>query len=154
MRIATIPAIAASAAVLVVTAAPAHADDQSYLNYLTAHGQSTTAWPMSPAQFVILGHGICTNLHAGADPLAGTSPIRRVNGVRQLSTPPSTNCARTRCTDGGIGPILMNALTIPVTLASTLMLGACGLAFASAAPSEAGTAPIPRSGPCDLADYA
>lgn len=78
MRIATIPAIAASAAVLVVTAAPAHADDQSYLNYLTAHGQSTTAWPMSPAQFVILGHGICTNLHAGADPLAGTSPIERV----------------------------------------------------------------------------
>ena len=33
---------------------------------------------MSPAQFVILGHGICTNLHAGADPLAGTSPIERV----------------------------------------------------------------------------
>lgn len=44
----------------------------------------------------------------------------------------------------------MNALTIPVTLASTLMLAACGLAFASAAPSEAGAVPIPRSGPCDL----
>ena len=44
----------------------------------------------------------------------------------------------------------MNALTIPVTLASTLMLAACGLAFASAAPSEAGAVPLPRSGPCDL----
>ena len=44
----------------------------------------------------------------------------------------------------------MNALTIPVTLASNLMLAACGLAFVSAAPSEAGTVPIPRSGPCNL----
>jgi hypothetical protein len=44
----------------------------------------------------------------------------------------------------------MNALTIPVTVASTLMLAACGLAFASAAPSEAGTVPMPRSGPCNL----
>ena len=44
----------------------------------------------------------------------------------------------------------MNALTIPVTLASNLMLAACILPFASAAPSEAGTVPVPRSGPCDL----
>jgi len=78
MRIAIIPAIAACTAALIATASPARADDQSFLKYLEAHGQSTTAWPMSPAQFVILGHGICTNLHAGADPLAGTSPIERV----------------------------------------------------------------------------
>jgi hypothetical protein len=78
MRIAIIPVIAACAAALILTASRAHADDQSFLNYLQAHGQSTTAWPMSPAQFVILGHGICTNLHAGADPLAGTNPIERV----------------------------------------------------------------------------
>jgi Protein of unknown function (DUF732) len=76
MRGAIIPAIAACIAALIATASPAHAD--GYLNYLTAHGQSITAWPMSPPQFVILGHGICTNLHAGADPLAGTSPIERV----------------------------------------------------------------------------
>jgi Protein of unknown function (DUF732) len=78
MRIAIIPAIAACTAALIATASPARANDQSFLNYLAAHGQSTTAWPMSPAQFVILGHGICTNLHAGADPLAGTNPIERV----------------------------------------------------------------------------
>src|SRR5882757_9819313 len=37
----------------------------------------------------------------------------------------------------------MNALTIPVTLASSLMLAACGLPLASAAP-------MPESGPCNL----
>ena len=78
MRIAIIPPLAACTAALIATASPARADDQCFLKYLEAHGQSTTAWPMSPAQFVILGHGICTNLHAGADPLAGTSPIERV----------------------------------------------------------------------------
>jgi hypothetical protein len=44
----------------------------------------------------------------------------------------------------------MNALTIPVTVASTLVLATCILPFASAAPSEARAAPIPTSGPCDL----
>jgi hypothetical protein len=80
MRIAVIPTIAACAGALIANASPAHADDQSFLNYLQAHGQSTTAWPMSPAQFVILGHGICTNLRAGADPLAGANPMERVTG--------------------------------------------------------------------------
>ena len=37
----------------------------------------------------------------------------------------------------------MNALTIPVTLASSLMLAACGLPLTSAAP-------LPESGPCNL----
>jgi Protein of unknown function (DUF732) len=60
-----------------VLAAPAHADDQSFLNYLEAHGQSTTAWPYSPGKFVMVGQMICTNLHSGADPLAGASPIDR-----------------------------------------------------------------------------
>jgi len=50
MRIAIIPAAAACTAALIATASPARADDQSFLNYLAAHGQSTTAWPMSPAQ--------------------------------------------------------------------------------------------------------
>jgi hypothetical protein len=46
----------------------------------------------------------------------------------------------------------MNALTIPVTVASTLMLAACGLPFASAAPSEAGTVPT-EVGAVRSADY-
>lgn len=46
MRIAIIPAIAACTAALIATASPARADDQSFLNYLAAHGQSTTAWPI------------------------------------------------------------------------------------------------------------
>jgi hypothetical protein len=78
LAVVVIPAIAGCIAALIAPASPARADDQSFLNYPQAHGQSTTAWPMSPAQFVILGHGICTNLRAGADPLAGTSPIERV----------------------------------------------------------------------------
>ena len=66
------------AAAFIATASPAHADDQSFLNYLEAHGQSTTAFPLSPAKLVMGGHMICTNLHAGADPLAGVaSPIDR-----------------------------------------------------------------------------
>ena len=32
---------------------------------------------MGPAQFVMSGHMICTNLHAGADPLVGFGPLDR-----------------------------------------------------------------------------
>ena len=59
------------------SASPAQADDQSYLNYLESHGQSTTAFPYSPGKFIMVGHMICDNLHHGADPLAGASPIDR-----------------------------------------------------------------------------
>jgi hypothetical protein len=41
----------------------------------------------------------------------------------------------------------MNALTIPVTVASVLVVGACGLPLASAAPY---TTLMPKSGPCEL----
>jgi hypothetical protein len=44
----------------------------------------------------------------------------------------------------------MNALIIPVTVASTLVLATCGLPFASAAPNEAVTRPAPRLGRCDM----
>jgi hypothetical protein len=77
MRIAIIPALAMCTAALIATASPAHADDQSFLNYLQAHGQSTTSGVMGPAQFVMSGHMICTNLHAGADPLVGFGPLDR-----------------------------------------------------------------------------
>lgn len=56
-------------------AVPAHADDQSFLNYLESHGQSTTQFPYSPGKFIMVGHMICDNLDHGADPLAGASPI-------------------------------------------------------------------------------
>ena len=69
--------VAAIAAAGIGLASPAHADDQSFLNYLEAHGQSTTAFPYSPGKFVMIGQMICTNLHSGADPLAGASPIDR-----------------------------------------------------------------------------
>jgi poly(3-hydroxybutyrate) depolymerase len=72
-----IAVVSAAVAAALMVAAPAQADDQSYLNYLEAHGQSTTAFPYSPGKFVMVGHMICTNLHSGADPLAGASPIDR-----------------------------------------------------------------------------
>ena len=69
--------VSAAVGAALMVAAPAHADDQSFLNYLEAHGQSTTAWPYSPGKFVMIGQMICTNIHSGADPLAGASPIDR-----------------------------------------------------------------------------
>jgi hypothetical protein len=72
-----ISVVSAAVATALMVAAPAHADDQSFLNYLEAHGQSTTQWPMSPGKLVMVGHMTCTNLHSGADPLAGSSPIDR-----------------------------------------------------------------------------
>ena len=63
--------VLATASITVAT--PAQADDQSYLNYLEANGQSTTAPPYSPAAFIMIGQMICTNLRNGADPLAGAS---------------------------------------------------------------------------------
>ena len=39
---------------------------------------------------------------------------------------------------------------MPVTAASALVLAGCALPFASAAHTQAGTLPVPRSGPCNL----
>lgn len=73
----TAVALAITTATAILSAPSARADDQGFLAYLEAHGQSTTAYPYSPGKFVMVGHMICTNLHAGADPLAGASPIDR-----------------------------------------------------------------------------
>lgn len=70
-------AAAGIAAASLLIAAPAQADNQSFLNYLEGHGQSTTSWPYSPGGFVMVGQMICTNIQSGADPLAGASPIDR-----------------------------------------------------------------------------
>ena len=58
-------------------AAPAHADDQSFLNYLETHGQTTTAWPFNPGKLVVFGQMICTNIRSGADPLPEATAIDR-----------------------------------------------------------------------------
>ena len=55
-------------AVSLALAAPAHADDQSFLAYFQAHGPAT---PYAPAKLITGGHMICTNLHNGADPMEG-----------------------------------------------------------------------------------
>lgn len=77
MRYLVVGAVVASTAALTASAPPAHADDQSFLAYLEAHGQSTTAYPFSPAMMVQSGHSVCVNLHAGSDAMAGTSWIIR-----------------------------------------------------------------------------
>jgi hypothetical protein len=51
------------AAALIATASPAHADDQSYLNYLTAHGTFFPA--LSDSVRIYAGHHVCDMLHAG-----------------------------------------------------------------------------------------
>jgi hypothetical protein len=58
-------------------AAPAFADDQSFLGYLQAHGQPTTSGVMGPGQFIMAGHMICGNIAGGADPLQGFSVLDR-----------------------------------------------------------------------------
>ena len=66
MRIAIIPAIAAcSTAALIVTASPAHADDQSYLDELTQNGV-----PMrnGPGFALMGGNNVCAYLHHGMSP--------------------------------------------------------------------------------------
>lgn len=61
----------------IVLAAPAFADDQSFLGYLTARGQPTTSGVMGPGQFIMAGHMICGNIQGGADPLQGFSVLDR-----------------------------------------------------------------------------
>jgi hypothetical protein len=81
-------ALAALAAISIVMAAPAHADDQSYLAYLQCHGTNTTAFP-GPGGLVMVGHVICTNIQNGADPLMGLSIIER-----NTYGPPAEDAAR------------------------------------------------------------
>ena len=73
----SIALVSAAVAGALMAAAPAHADDQSFLNYLEAHGQSTTAWPFSPGKLVMFGQMICTNIRSGADPLPEATAIDR-----------------------------------------------------------------------------
>jgi Protein of unknown function (DUF732) len=68
MRIGIIPAIAAcSTAVLIATASPAHADDQSYLDELTQNGVPMPNGPSFPLTY---GHIVCAKLQHGISPEA------------------------------------------------------------------------------------
>jgi hypothetical protein len=55
-------------------AAPAHADDQAYLDYLSSHG--TGRGVLSDAQLLRMGNGACTEMHQGKmpDDVAGEVP--------------------------------------------------------------------------------
>lgn len=56
----------AAAAVVLLGAAPAHADDAGYLQYLNSHGytaQYAGGEPIPPVSARTLGHMICENLH-------------------------------------------------------------------------------------------
>lgn len=51
---------------LIVGAVPAHADDRSFLEYLSTHGYTATytgGEPIPPVSAVALGHMICENLN-------------------------------------------------------------------------------------------
>lgn len=53
---------------MLLGAAPAHADDGSYLRYLKDHGytgQYADGQPIAPGSATALGHMICENLHVG-----------------------------------------------------------------------------------------
>ena len=61
----TTPALVAAA---LIGAAPAHADDASFLRYLTDHGYTARYaddQPITEPSVRALGHMICENLHIG-----------------------------------------------------------------------------------------
>lgn len=63
----TIPPVIAAAAMLAFSAA-AHADDNSFMRYLSDHGytgQYAGGEPIPPASTRVLGHMMCENLHVG-----------------------------------------------------------------------------------------
>jgi hypothetical protein len=66
----------------------AHADDQSYLAYLSSHGMDIQAFP-GPGGLVMVGHIVCTNIQNGADPMMGMSFIER-----GTYGPPAVDAAR------------------------------------------------------------
>ncbi|WP_085265330.1 DUF732 domain-containing protein [Mycolicibacter longobardus] len=65
----------AAAGLLLGTAGVATADDQSYLDYLFAHGFTYHPGVQSPEAAINIGHGTCDNLHRTGDARHGLSPI-------------------------------------------------------------------------------
>ncbi|WP_409437430.1 hypothetical protein [Mycobacterium sp. SMC-14] len=61
-------AVAGVATGVLVGAAPAHADDASFMKYLNTHGYTAryaNDEPISESSVRALGHMICENLHVG-----------------------------------------------------------------------------------------
>lgn len=75
-------------------AAPAHADEQSFIDYLNSHGVPTVLRSATLGD----GYKICAQIHEGMSPDDAINQymVFRVFGVRRPSTPLSTSCARTR----------------------------------------------------------
>lgn len=61
-----IGATGAAAAIALVGAAPAHADNQSYLDYIKSRGQNML--PIAEGPLVAAGHRACGYLHKGESP--------------------------------------------------------------------------------------
>lgn len=61
----------AALGLLLGTAGAAHADEQSYLDYLFAHGWTYHFGVSAPWAAIKTGEMICANVRAGADPRAG-----------------------------------------------------------------------------------
>jgi hypothetical protein len=53
-----------------VLAAPVHADEQSYIQYLNEHGYTGVYFGglFHPRNTIVLGHAICNDLHSGGTP--------------------------------------------------------------------------------------
>lgn len=65
IRSATLAAVVAALAVAATPPAPAHADDQGFLDYLESHGFQYTPSVDTPAKAVQFGRNICASLHLG-----------------------------------------------------------------------------------------
>lgn len=60
--------LSAVAGIALVVAAPVHADDVTFVQYLNSHGytaQYAGGEPIPPPSALALGHMICENLHVG-----------------------------------------------------------------------------------------
>ena len=75
-------------------AAPAHADEQSFIDYLNSHGVPT----FNRSAALGDGYKICAQIHEGMSPEDAINQymVSDVYGVRRPSSPLSTSCARTR----------------------------------------------------------
>jgi hypothetical protein len=75
----------AAVAAAVAFAAPAHADDQSYLQYLNDHGTRVMAF--NDATKVAYGYQACGMLRNGMSPdaIAGASPISDGRGIAEAA---------------------------------------------------------------------
>lgn len=68
MMLTKIGMVAAAIVTAIAVAAPAHADDASYLEYLRSHGQNVSAYVPANTDWVTAGHFACARLRDGETP--------------------------------------------------------------------------------------